>query len=106
MLLIRLDGPDGEMLGVLDFSGLPAELGALRARLEEHRKEDGSLAEMAYRGATMALCSVEVFDGEGSVTLRTVDDVVVHVAEDSLYATGKLDSEPGRSWPVRWDGLL
>ena len=35
--------------------------------------------------------------------LRTVDDVLVHVGERAVYATGKLDGDPVRTFDVPWD---
>lgn len=97
MLLVRLDGPEGEMLGVVTLDGLPAEIGALRARLDEIEAE-----ELAFRGASISMVRAEVFDGEGAVVLRTCDDVLFHVAERGFYLTGRLDAEPVRTWDVPW----
>lgn len=101
MILVRLDGTDGESIAVLVLDGLPAELGALRARLEGMGVE-----EFAVRGATLAICRVEIFEEEGAVVLKSVDDVLVHVGERALYVTGKLDGEPLRSFDVPWERLL
>lgn len=81
-MLVRLDGPDGEAIAVLDLAALPAEIGSLRRRLE-----DLGVDEVAVRGATMALCRVEVFEEQGAVILRTV---LIHL-KSALQYRGDLE---------------
>jgi hypothetical protein len=101
VILVRLDGPDGEMIGALVLWHETA----LRESFLRAREREPSLRAFECAEATLHLCNSETFDSEGACRMTLADDVRVHVSETTFYVTGKLDGEPVSTWELKWSVL-